>query len=176
MEKDLNRPLAVREIGVANKYTKRRSISHVNRERETETTLRNRLHVGSVTQSCLTLCDPIDCGPPGSSVHGILQARRLEWVAISSSRGSSRPRDGTWVSCIFCTARWVLYHWVTRDALEKSRHTYYSGWIQNTANTQCWWGLGTTGLSFAVGGNAKRYSHSERQFGSFLKTYHPFQQ
>ena len=48
-----------------------------------------------VTQSCLTLCDPVDCSPPGSSVHGILQARILEWVAISSSMGSSQPRDQT---------------------------------------------------------------------------------
>ena len=46
-----------------------------------------------VAQSCLTLCDPMGCSPPGSSVHGILQARILEWVAISFSRGSSRPRD-----------------------------------------------------------------------------------
>ena len=53
-----------------------------------------------VTQSCLTLCDPVDCNPPGSSVHGILQARILEWVAMPSSRGSSRPRDRTQVSCI----------------------------------------------------------------------------
>ena len=45
------------------------------------------------TQSSLTLCDPMDCSPPGSSVHGILQARILEWVAISFSRGSSQPRD-----------------------------------------------------------------------------------
>ena len=45
-------------------------------------------------------CDPTDCSPPGSSVHGILQARTLEWVAISFSRGSSRPRDRTQVSCI----------------------------------------------------------------------------
>ena len=42
-----------------------------------------------VAQSCLTLCNPVDCSPPGSSVHGILQARILEWVAISFSRGSS---------------------------------------------------------------------------------------
>ena len=48
-----------------------------------------------VTQSCPTLCDPVDCSPPGSSVHGILQARILEWVAISLSRGYSRPRDRT---------------------------------------------------------------------------------
>ena len=46
-----------------------------------------------VAQSCLTLCDPMDCSPPGSSVHGILQARILEWVAISFSRGSSQPTD-----------------------------------------------------------------------------------
>ena len=53
-----------------------------------------------VTQSCLTLCDPVDYSPPGFSVHEILQARILEWVAVPSSRGSSQPRDWTWVSCI----------------------------------------------------------------------------
>ena len=46
-------------------------------------------------QSCSTLCDPMDCSPPGSCVHGILQARILEWVAISSSRGTSWPRKRT---------------------------------------------------------------------------------
>ena len=51
-----------------------------------------------ITQSCLTLCDPMNCSPPGSSVHGILQARILEWVAISFSRDLSDP--GTWVFCI----------------------------------------------------------------------------
>ena len=53
-----------------------------------------------VAQSCPTLCNPVDCSPPGSSVHGVLQARILEWVAISFSRGSSRPRDRTQVSHI----------------------------------------------------------------------------
>ena len=53
-----------------------------------------------VAQSCLTLCDPMDCGLPGSSIHGILQARVLEWVAISFSRRSSQPRDQTRVSRI----------------------------------------------------------------------------
>ena len=48
-----------------------------------------------------------DCSPPGSSVHGVLQARILEWIAIPCSRGSSRPRDWTWVSCI---KRQILYH------------------------------------------------------------------
>ena len=55
-------------------------------------------------QSCLTLCDHMDCNLPGSSVHANLQARTLEWVAIPSSRGSSRPSDWTHLS------RWVLYH------------------------------------------------------------------
>ena len=51
-----------------------------------------------VAQSCPTLCDPVDCSPPGSSVHGILQARTLEWVARPSSRGSCQPRDQTQIS------------------------------------------------------------------------------
>ena len=53
-----------------------------------------------VTQSCLTLCDPLDYRLPSSSVHGILQARILEWVAIPFPRGSSQPKDRTQVSCI----------------------------------------------------------------------------
>ena len=66
-----------------------------------------------VTQSCPTLWDPLDCSPPGASVHGILHARILEWVAISFSRGSSWPRDQTQVSCIasgFCIV------WISREA------------------------------------------------------------
>ena len=51
-------------------------------------------------QSCLTLCDSMDCNPPGSLVHGILQARILEWISIPFSRGSSWPKDQTLVSCI----------------------------------------------------------------------------
>ena len=53
-----------------------------------------------VAQLCPTLCVPMDCSPPSSSGYGILRARILEWVAISFSRGSSQPRDQTWVSCI----------------------------------------------------------------------------
>ena len=53
-----------------------------------------------VTQSCPTLCNPMDCSPPGSSVHGILQARILEWVAIPFSRGPSQHKDWTLVFCI----------------------------------------------------------------------------
>ena len=63
-----------------------------------------------VAQSCLTLCDPQDCSPPGSSVRGILQARILEWVVMSSSGGSSRPRDRTHISCI---SRWIFFFFNT---------------------------------------------------------------
>ena len=67
-----------------------------------------------VAQSCLTLCDPMDCGLPGSSVHGIFQARVLEWVAISFSRGSSWSRDQTQVSHIE-GRRFTI--WATREVL-----------------------------------------------------------
>ena len=65
-----------------------------------------------VAQSCPTLCNPMDCSLPGSSVHGIFQARVLKWVAISFSRGSSQPRDWTRVSCI--TSRHFTT-WATRE-------------------------------------------------------------
>ena len=61
-------------------------------------------------QSCQALCDPTDCSPPGSSVHGILHARILEWTATCSSRGSSRPRNWTHMAYISCIGRRVLYH------------------------------------------------------------------
>ena len=65
-----------------------------------------------VAQSCLTLCDPMDYSLPGSSVHGILQAKILEWVAISFSRWSSWPRDPHHISCI--TGRFFTV-WDTRE-------------------------------------------------------------
>ena len=61
---------------------------------------REEVKWSEVAQLCPTLWDPMDCSPPDSSIHEILQARLLEWVAISFSRGSSRPRDWTRVSCI----------------------------------------------------------------------------
>ena len=64
-------------------------------------------------QSYLTLCDPMDCSLPGFSVHRILQARILEWVAMPSSRRSYQPRDQTCVSCSSCMAG-RLYRWATR--------------------------------------------------------------
>ena len=59
------------------------------------------------------LCDPMDCSPPGCSIHGILQSRILEWVTISFTRGSSWPRDQT---CISCIGREILYLWSTWEA------------------------------------------------------------
>ena len=64
-------------------------------------------------QLYLTLCDPLDCSPPGSSVHGISQARILVWVAISYARGYFQLRDQTQVSSIPYIARWILYHCAT---------------------------------------------------------------
>ena len=77
------------------------------------TYMQSEVKWSEVAQSCPTLCDPMDCSPPGSSVHGILQARVLEWVAISFSRGSSWLRDWTQVSHI-AGRRFNL--WATREA------------------------------------------------------------
>ena len=71
-----------------------------------------------VAQSCLTLCDSMDCSPPGFSTHGVFQARIMEGVAISFSRGSSPPRDRTQVSCIE-GRRFTL--WATREVLKIRR-------------------------------------------------------
>ena len=107
-----------------------------------------------VIQSCLTLCDPMDCSLPSSSIHGILQARILEWVAISFSRESSLPRDRTQVSriggrrfnlwatreapSIGCT--WSESHSVMSDSLRP--HGLYNPWNSPGQNT----GVGSLSL------------------------------
>ena len=83
----------------------------------------NILHMVTryIILSCSVMSDSLylmDCSLPGSSVHGIFQARILEWVAVSYSRGSSRPRDRTCVSCISCFGRQILYHCTTWKALQ----------------------------------------------------------
>ena len=78
-----------------------------------------------VGQSCLILCDPMDCRPPGSSAHGILQARILEWVAMPSSRGSSRPREWTQVSLI---AGGFFTVWATRVEKAMATHSTVLAW------------------------------------------------
>ena len=69
------------------------------------------------SQLCLTLCDSMDCNPPGSSVHGIFQAKILERVAISSPRRSSPPRDWTHVSYVSCITGSFLICWATGETL-----------------------------------------------------------
>ena len=87
----------------------------------------------SLAQSCPTLCDPMDRRPPGSSIHGILQARILEWVAIPFSRGSSRPRDRTQVSHI---AGRHFNLWAIREAHCFKKNCATDDWIyiSNTIN------------------------------------------
>ena len=80
--------------------------------------LSSRIFQSTMEYSTYSVCaksrptpwDPMDCSPPHSSVHGILQARILEWVAMPSSRGPSQPRDWTCISYASCTGRQVLYH------------------------------------------------------------------
>ena len=82
--------------------------------------------------SCPTLSDPMDCSLPGSSVHGILKVRILEWVAIPSSRRSSWPRDGTCVSCISCIAG----EFFTAEPPGKSPSSPYQLSVATHANCQ----------------------------------------
>ena len=81
--------------------------------------------VCSRAQSREALWDPMDCSPPWSSVHGIFQARFLKWVAFYFSRWSSRPRNWTWISCISCIGRRILYHYTTW----KAQYTQQPEWI-----------------------------------------------
>ena len=76
-------------------------------------------------QSCLTLCNPVDCNLPGSSVHGILQARVLEWTTMPFFRGSSWPRNRT---CISCIAGRFFTDWATREALTPTCFPTSSPW------------------------------------------------
>ena len=75
------------------------------------------IHVHSFIQSNPILCNPMDCSLPGSSVHGISHTRILEQIAMFFSRGFSWPRDPTRVSYISYMGRWILYHWVTWEAV-----------------------------------------------------------
>ena len=79
-----------------------------------------------VTRSRPTVCDPVDCSPPGSSVRRIFQARILEQVASTFSRGSSQPRDRTCVSCI---GREILHHWATVKPQYCSIYCYAAKWF-----------------------------------------------
>ena len=82
------------------------------------------LCVCSIPQPCLILCDPVDCSPPIFSVHGILQATILEWVARPSSRGSSSPKEQTLVSYVSCIGR-------------SANSTTWEAWIRCSAHQKC---------------------------------------
>ena len=92
-----------------------------------------------IAQSCLTVSNPMDCSLPGSSVHAIFQARVLEWVAISFSRGSSQPRDQTWVSHIVDRRLPSEPPGKSRkkefNLLQGKNSTFLEAWEKETSNT-----------------------------------------
>ena len=96
------------------------------------------MSAGIVALSCPTLYNSLDWSPPGSSVHGILQERMQEWVAMPFSRGSSLPRDRTCISCVSCIADGFFTCWNIRKAQSwgRSQQNYSSaqkhalGWLE----------------------------------------------
>ena len=102
-------------------------------------------------QSCPTLCNPLDCNSPGSYLLGIFQARILEWVAISSSKGSSQLRDRT---CIFSICRWILYQLShlqsPTNCYRNTNQNGQNGHHQKLTNNKCWRGCGEKGNSLAL--------------------------
>ena len=100
-------------------------------------------------QSCLTLCNSMDYNLLGSSVHGILQARILEWVAMPASRGSSQLRDWILISHVFCTGRQVLYHYHHLESFymelpwrkanrASDQNPYVYTWVQGLLQGRAW--------------------------------------
>ena len=89
-----------------------------------------------LTQSCLTLCDAMDYSLPGASVHGIIAARILEWVAISFSRGSSHPRDQTHISCI---GKQILPRWPSgKESTCQCRRFKFDLWVREIPWRRKW--------------------------------------
>ena len=108
--------------------------------------LRGKVKVKSL--SSVWLCNPMNCSLPGSSVHGILQARILEWVAISFSRGSSQPRDRTQVSRIGSRH---FNCWATREPYWRGVYGKFLGWYESF-QVQLYQKLGTVFLNLVVVG------------------------
>ena len=130
--------------------------------------------VCSVLCVCPVLCSSIDCSPPGSSAHGIFQARILELVAISFSRVSSQLRDQTHVSCVSWTGSWILYH------LCHPGSTHYKmAKVQIIDKTKYWQGCGAATFVSCYWWDAKWYNHFGRVSSSLKNetyTYHMIQQ
>ena len=130
-----------------------------------------------VTQLCLTLCDPMDCTILHSSVHGIFQARVLEWVAVSFSRGSSRPRDQTQVSCTVgrCFTIWATREvFIIRETQVKTTMRCHLTpvrmvIIQNLQTVNAGEGVEERKTSCTVGGNINWYSHYGEQYRDSFK-------
>ena len=128
----------------------------------------------------------MDCGPPGSSVHGILQTRILEWVAVPSSRGSSWPRDGTCFSYNSCIGRWVLDHC---HHLGSPNHKLFKvggegddrgwdGWMASPTqwtwvwiSSGSWWWTGRPGMLQSMG--SQRVGHDWATELNWTESAHP---
>ena len=129
-----------------------------------------------VTQLCPTLCNPMDCSPPGSSVHGILQARILGWVAMPSSRRSFQPRDWTHIFMspalaggFFTTSATWESPLIIREMQIKTRMRYHikplrMAIIKKVTNNKCWSGCGEKGTFLHW------YNHYGEQYGGSSKS------
>ena len=111
-----------------------------------------------VAQSCLTLCDSMDCSLPGSSVHRILQVRILEWVAMPSSGGSSQPRDQNQVSYIVDR---FFYHLSYPGTWETGVYKIYSESEVKVKSLSCVWLFATPSLCSLPGSSAMGFSRQE---------------
>ena len=129
--------------------------------RKTKFTAKKYCYCCLIITSCPTLCNPMDCSPPRSSVHGISQVRILEWVAVSFSRGSSWTRDPTSISCL---AGMFFYHQANWEAL--CNFSFYllnddrgqDGWMASPTRWTCvwassrsWWRTGRPGVLQSMG-------------------------
>ena len=125
-------------------------------------------------QSCLTLWDPMDCCLPGFSVHGILQARILKWVAMPSSRGSFLPRDWTLISC----STWIAGRFFTTEPPGKPLHVAVQSFSHvwffvNPWAAACQASLSSVSLSFLMSTELVMpccYSHAFRETDSLRRT------
>ena len=133
--------------------------------------------------SHVQLCNSMDCSPPGSSVHRVPQASILEWVDVSSSRGSTWPRDWTLTSCTSCLGRCTLYHWASSEASANVKEMHIKttrtcnptpvrmAIIKSTQITNVGRDVKKKVPSDNVGGNVNWCSHWGKQYRGLSKNY-----